>query len=103
MISPVRIRLTACAAVALAATLALAACGKTVTASMDDTAISARVRTALLNEPNLAAQNIDVQTTQHVVTLVGTVPTAEQRDRAVAVARSSTGVADVHSELRIAP
>lgn len=101
--APVRIRLAACAAAALVASLTLAACGKTVTASMDDQSITARVRTALLNEPNLAARNIDVQTAQHVVTLSGTVPSTEQRDRAIAVARSSTGVSDVRSDLRIAP
>jgi hyperosmotically inducible protein len=82
--------------------LSLSACGRTVTVSMDDQAITARVRTALLNEPNLSARDITVQTSRRVVTLSGTVPTGEERDLAIAVARRSAGVADVHSELRIA-
>ncbi len=89
-------------ALAVVAVLSCSACGRTVTASMDDQAITARVRTALLNAPDLSARNITVQTSQHVVTLTGTVSTADERDRAIAVARAAPGVSDVRSELRIA-
>lgn len=90
-------------AFAVLAALSLAACGRTVTASMDDQAITTRVRTALLNEPQLPARDITVHTSQHVVTLSGTVPTAADRDHAIAVARNASGVADVRSELQVAP
>ncbi len=90
-------------ALAFVIAMSVAACGRTVIASMDDQAITTRVRTALLNEPNLAARDIGVATVQHVVTLSGTVPTAAERDRAIAVARGAGGVSDVHSELRVQP
>jgi osmotically-inducible protein OsmY len=38
-----------------------------------------------------------------VVTLSGRVRTAAERDRAVAVARQTTGVSDVRSELAVQP
>jgi osmotically-inducible protein OsmY len=83
--------------------LSVAACGKTVSVAMDDQAITTRVKTALLNDPGLSARNIEVQTAERVVTLAGTVTSAAEQDRAIQVARNTAGVADVRSELRIAP
>lgn len=81
----------------------VAACGKTVRATIDDSTITTRVKTALLNEPKLSALQINVDTTEHIVTLSGSVRNPEERDRAVAVARATTGVADVRSELQVVP
>ena len=64
--------------------------------------MSTRVRTALLNDPQVAATNITVTSTNGVVTLSGRVRTPAEADRAVAVARQTTGVADVRSELAVA-
>jgi osmotically-inducible protein OsmY len=44
---------------------------------------------------------IDVQTSQGVVTLTGKVKNKEDESKAVAVARSIRGVADVKSSLQI--
>ena len=83
--------------------LALSAgCGKTVAARVDDASVTTRVRTALLNDPEIKAQSISVDTVQGVVTLSGSVRTAQERDKAVAVARRASGVADVKSALQIA-
>ena len=56
-------------AVALVLPLLLAACGKTVGEMIDDATITARVKTALLNDPQVAGMKIDVDTTQGVVTM----------------------------------
>jgi hyperosmotically inducible protein len=79
-----------------------ASCGKTVAARVDDASVTTRVRTALLNDPEIKAQSISVDTVQGVVTLSGNVRTAQERDKAVAVARRASGVADVKSALQIA-
>lgn len=79
-----------------------ASCGKTVAARVDDASVSTRVKTALLNDPEIRAQSITVDTVQGVVTLTGSVRTAQERDKAVEVARRASGVTDVKSALQIA-
>jgi osmotically-inducible protein OsmY len=76
-------------------------CGKTIRPSVDDTSITTRVKTALLNDPEIKALSIDVATSNGVVTLSGQVRSAQERDKAVETARRTTGVADVKSALQI--
>src|SRR5512140_3430524 len=78
-----------------------AACGKTVGATIDDATITTRVRSALLNEPNVAATRIDVSTAAGVVTLAGAVKSKAEEERALAVARQVPGVKDVKSALQV--
>ncbi len=89
-------------AVALAATLT-GACGtKSIRpAATDDAGVSTRVRTALLNDPQVAATAINVRSANGVVTLSGSVRSAAEAERAVAVARQTSGVSDVRSELAV--
>ncbi len=87
----------------LVAPLLLSACGKTVSATIDDSTITTRVKTSLLNDPQVAAQRIDVDTIKGVVTLSGAVKSEAERDRAIAVARKIGGVVDVKSALQIQP
>ncbi len=77
--------------------------GAAVTTSVDDATLSTRVKTALLNEPQLGALRIDVNAESGVVTLVGEVKTPAEEQRAVAVARSIGGVRDVRSTLKVEP
>jgi osmotically-inducible protein OsmY len=88
-------------ALMLAAPPLLTACGKTVRANIDDAAITTRVKTALLNDPDVQAAQIDVDTFSGVVKLSGTVKSAGERDKAVALARRINGVKDVQSQLEI--
>jgi osmotically-inducible protein OsmY len=84
--------------------LLLGACGKRVNAApADDATITARVRTALLNDPEVSALQVGVDTNAKVVTLTGTVRTAAERERAIAIAREVGGGASVRSELRVEP
>jgi len=88
---------------ALVSTLLTSACGKTVGETIDDATVTTRVKTALINEPNVAAGSIDVDTFKGVVTLSGRVKSNEEATRAVEVARRTTGVKDVKSTLQVIP
>ena len=67
--------------------------------AMDDATISARVKTVLLNDPQVAATKIEVSTAGGVVTLSGSVKSKADEARAIEVARTVTGVRDVKSTL----
>jgi hyperosmotically inducible protein len=84
-------------------TLGTIACGKTVGETIDDATITTRVKTALLNDPDVGGLAIDVDTTVGVVTLSGTVKSPAEADKAMAVARRITGVKDVKSTLQVNP
>ncbi len=73
----------------------------TQTAGLDDATIATRVKTALLNEPELKAQEIQVQAEGGVVTLTGAVTSEPEAARAQAVARSVGGVREVRSALKV--
>ena len=62
-----------------------------------------RVKTSLLNDPDVGGLRIDVDTFKGVVTLSGAVKTAAERDKAIALARKINGVTDVKSTLQINP
>ena len=81
----------------------LAGCGKTVGETIDDSTVTTRVKTALLNDPDVAGLRIDVDTFKGIVTLSGAVKSVEERDKAIAVARKIGGVKDVKSTLQINP
>jgi osmotically-inducible protein OsmY len=87
----------------LIAPLLLAACGKSVGDTIDDATITTRVKTALLNDPDLGILRIDVDTFKGVVTLSGRVNTKEEEAKATALARKISGVTDVKSTLQIQP
>jgi hyperosmotically inducible protein len=89
--------------VAILAPLMLAACGKTVSDTIDDATISTRVKTALLNDPVVGGLRIDVDTFKGVVTLSGRVRAKEDEAKAIELARKVGGVADVKSSLLIQP
>ena len=67
--------------------------------AMDDTALTAKVKAALIAEPGLTAMPIDVSTKDAVVTLTGTVAGADERAKAVQVAENVDGVRSVVDKL----
>ncbi len=83
--------------------LLLSACGKTVGDNVDDATITTRVKTALLNDPEVGGLRIDVDTALGVVTLSGIAKSRAEEQKAVAVARRIPGVKDVKSTLQINP
>ena len=82
-------------------TFATTACGKTVGETIDDATITTRVKTALLNDPDVGGMRIDVDTTMGVVTLNGVVKSKDEEAKAIAVARRISGVKDVKSTLQV--
>jgi osmotically-inducible protein OsmY len=87
----------------VACQLALAGCGKTVGETIDDATITTRVKTSLLNDPEVGGMRIDVDTFKGVVTLSGRVKTKAEEARAISLARKIGGVKDVKSTLQIEP
>ena len=87
----------------LIAPLATAACGKTVGETIDDTTITTRVKTAMLNDPAVGGLRIDVDTFKGVVTLSGRVKTQAEKDQAIALARKIDGVVEVKDALQVIP
>jgi osmotically-inducible protein OsmY len=85
------------------AALVTVSCGKTVGETIDDTTITTRVKTAMLNDPAVGGLRIDVDTFKGVVTLSGRVKSQAEKDQAVALARTIDGVTEVKDALQIIP
>ena len=72
-------------------------------AVLDDAAVTAKVKTALIAEPRLKGLSIDVDTSANVVTLSGTIASDELRRQAGQLARGVNGVKDVKNNLTVKP
>jgi hyperosmotically inducible protein len=68
---------------------------------MDDTMITTKVKSAILNEPTLKVAEINVETFKGVVQLSGFVATPAAATKAVQVARDVNGVKSVKNDMRI--
>jgi len=66
-----------------------------------DAALTAKVKSKFLADTSISGLKIDVDTKNHVVTLSGTVPSAAERTRAVAVAKQTDGVKSVINKLKV--
>jgi osmotically-inducible protein OsmY len=66
---------------------------------IDNTAITAKVKAALVRDELVSALDVSVETFRGVVQLSGFVDTQAQKDRAAQVARSVEGVTDVKNNL----
>ncbi len=66
-----------------------------------DAAITAKVKSKFLADTSIAGLKIDVDTTNNVVTLSGTVTSAAERARAVSVAKGTDGVKSVVNKLKV--
>jgi hyperosmotically inducible periplasmic protein len=69
--------------------------------AVKDTAITAKVKTALKDNRTLRHDEIHVSTTAGVVTLKGDVPTPAAATKAENLAKETEGVKDVHNELMV--
>ncbi len=75
--------------------------GATAGRVIDDSVITGKVKTALIADSTTKAYQIEVETYQGSVQLSGFVDSAEQRRRAVEIARSVEGVKDVKNSLEL--
>jgi hyperosmotically inducible protein len=90
-------------AVLIAAPLATIGCGKTVGETLDDTTITTRVKTAMLNDPDVGGLRIDVDTFKGAVTLSGRVKSETEKQKAISLARNIDGVTEVKDALQVIP
>ena len=68
---------------------------------IDDSVLTAKVKTALIESPDTKAHQINVETDHGVVQLSGFVDNAAAKSAATSVAKSVTGVKDVKNELSV--
>jgi hyperosmotically inducible protein len=68
---------------------------------IDDSAVTAKVKTALIESPDTKAHEINVETDHGVVQLSGFVDNAAAKTAATNVAKSVTGVKSVKNELSV--
>jgi hypothetical protein len=86
----------------LLAVLATLGCAARANPMLGDVRLALRVKTVLLNDPVVGTQPIDVRATGNVITLTGQVDSAAALQRALDLARSVDGVADVVPMLTVA-
>jgi osmotically-inducible protein OsmY len=91
-----RIALTVCLAAA-------SACGPTIDTSIEDAALTAAVKTALLNSTEIDGTLVSVTCRSGVVQLGGWQPSPEAAETALKIVRGVAGVVDVQSTIEIRP
>jgi hyperosmotically inducible protein len=72
---------------------------RTIGSWVDDVMISSKVKSKLIANSEIKAGDIDVGSSQGVVTLIGRVSSQTIKDAADRIARGTRGVKDVHNEL----
>ena len=91
------------AAFAMAFTLGCASTSKSEGTGeyVDDSVITAKVKTAIFNEPTLKSAEINVETFKGVVQLSGFVASQANVDKAIVVAKHVNGVSSVKNDMRV--
>ena len=77
--------------------------GRAVADATADARITTAIKTKLVASSELSALSISVNTTEGVVTLSGTVPSAEHISKAMLLALDTGGVTEVISTLQVRP
>lgn len=94
-------------ALALSALLiSISACAATDTKEstgqyVDNSVLTAKVKTAIFNEPTLKSSEISVETYKGEVQLSGFVSSIDQTRKAVEIAKSVPGVTSVKNDMRV--
>lgn len=74
---------------------------ETVGEKIDDGMLTVKVKAALIENPDTKALQINVETQEGVVRLLGAVDSAKAKDAATAAAKSVKGVKEVKNELTV--
>lgn len=96
------------AALATAVLLAVSGCAVTrgqesAGAYVDDTAITTRIKGRFVEDPNVAAASIKVETLNGVVLLSGFAKNSMEKSTAERIARETSGVRSVRNEILVRP
>ena len=70
-------------------------------ALLNDGALTAKIKSKMALDDLVKARTIDVTTSNHIVTLKGTVGSVAEHDRAVELARETGGITSVKDQLRV--
>ena len=97
MLYTVAIVLVAATAIGCASTAKSEGTGEYI----DDTVVTAKVKTAIFEQPNLKSAEINVETFKGVVQLSGFVSSKESVDLAMVTARGVKGVTSVKNDMRV--
>jgi hyperosmotically inducible periplasmic protein len=84
--------------------LGLAACagsGEKTGVYVDDSTITSKVKSEMVADKSVSGRNISVNTTHGIVTLTGTAATAQESNRAAAIAHGVAGVKAVENDIRV--
>jgi hyperosmotically inducible protein len=71
--------------------------------TMGEAAITAKIKAKMALDDSVRARSVDVSTAGQTVTLSGTVRSAAERDRTIALSRETAGVTRVVDHLVLAP
>lgn len=82
-------------------TVGCAGTGERAGEYVDDKVLEGRVKTALLNDPDVSGLAVNVETYKGTVQLSGFVNTAEEKQRAAEVVRSVEGVREVRNNITV--
>lgn len=91
-------KIVTCLAVAVISSVSLSAMAEN---AIDDAAVTAKVKSALIENKTTKAHQIDVDTRNGVVQLNGFVETADAKSEAESAARTVTGVKSVQNNLQV--
>jgi osmotically-inducible protein OsmY len=69
---------------------------------LSEGALTAKIKSKMALDDLVKARTIDVTTSNHVVTLSGTVSSVAEHDRAVQLAKETAGITEVVDRLRVA-
>lgn len=91
---------------AIILSLFLAACAGTANESstgeyIDDTVLTSRVKSALLNDPDVSGLTVNVESFKGTVQLSGFVKTVAERNKALKLARAVNGVKRIKNDILI--
>lgn len=75
--------------------------GRAIGEQIDDATITAKVKAALLQSPEVKGTDVNVNTEKGVVQLSGFVESKTQSERALQIARGVNGVKEVHDKMSL--
>jgi hyperosmotically inducible protein len=75
--------------------------GRIIGEQLDDATLTAKVKTALLQAPDVKGMQVNVDSDRGAVQLSGFVESQTQIDRAVQIAKAVSGVREVHNKMTI--
>lgn len=74
---------------------------RSATQAVSDTTLSAKIKTAFAADDVVKARDIKVDVMRGIVTLTGNVTSTAERDKAISIARNTTGVVEVKNNLKV--